>query len=1347
LENSFKTEIHRFQVGSETHVSNVKEISVPEALGPVIAGVSMNDFFRKGHMGPVRQLKDVKSAEATQPRYTSSSTTHYVGPWDFATIYNTFPLLNKGVTGAGTSIAVVGRTDILLSDVQTYRQIFDLPENDPIFIHAGQDNGTEPGDDGEADLDVEISGGIAPNSQVYFVVGTPTFFVDGITNSIEYIVENNLADIMSISYGSCESVEGIGGNAYNNQAFEQAAAQGISVFVASGDNGPAECDSPGDSYENQGYATGAEASTPYNVSVGASQGFEGNTAAAEAPYWSSTSQQAPHWGLSALSYIPEVPWNEALGADTTDTPSNGLSGLYSGSGGISAYYLKPPWQRGSNVPTADPALFGGNWATGVTFTSAGSGYTSAPTVTFTGGGCVTEPVATTTISGGTVTSVVFTYFSANGSLRAGQGFGCTSAPTVTFGAAPSGGTTATGTATIGPMQNILPLISGVPHRYTPDLVLNGASDHDATLFCSEGNCQVINTNNVITLSNAGLVGGTSVAAPSMAGIQALIDQANGGRQGMPGYIYYALSAAQNATNCNSTLGNAIGSNCVFQDITQGNNLICGTSACQAATGRIGFQAGTGYDLASGLGSVNAANMATSWGTVSFHSTTTTVNLSKTSGIAQGTPVTISGTVMGTGGTPTGDVAILVTNGDEGQTIDISDDANAGGPNGPGAFVTLNNGTYTATVSNLPGGSYNVSTRYAGDGNFASSLSTPVPVTVAQGNSTITITPGSINQSTCSISTGSGITLTYGGLAFIPATVSGTTGQGVPTGTVIITVDGVTWGTETLDPNGNGYLVAGVLPTSSCLYDYIFSQGPLLSGGTHTIGATYSGDATFSPATATPVQVTVNRLSVTPTLAVGASYLASGASDQLTASFTIAALTGATAGISGPTGNVVFTDTTTGNVLGTVPVVNTIAFSGNTYSYSAAASFVTTGITSNGPHSITATYAGDINFASTVSSAATVTVGAGTATSVSVSSSANPTTLGGRPTFTATVTGGATSGTVTFFDGSVVLGTGTVGSASTTTLRLGTTPAFIGGTHNITASFSGVNSTYLASTSPVFVQTVTQGTAPIALAVKNAGTAGKNFTFAAVLSPSSTSAVYAPNRGVVTFYDGNTVLGTSQPLTITSAQDGYGLWTATFTTSALMVGTHTITASYSDVNYSLTSATQTVVVSSAIANNVWIGNSNATTSSFQPMGTPFLTTAETAGGTGVAIDGSGNVWALNPINNSLAEFNNTGGVVNAGYTGGGLSTPLNLAIDGAGMIWVTNTNNTLSVFANSGAPVVSTPYAVQGQSAAGSIAIDISGNVWLANSGNSSVTEVLGAATPVVTPLATGVTNNTTGAKP
>jgi subtilase family serine protease len=673
LETAFHTQMHSYQVNGETHVSNNSAISVPAALNPVIAAVPMNNFFRKGHMGPVRTLRALISS----PDFTSG-TTHYTGPADFAAIYNTAPLLAAGINGTGSSIAVVGRSDIQLSDVQTYRQLFGLPPNDPIFIHAGQDNGTEPGDDGESDLDVEISGGIAPNAQIYFVIGTPTYLVDGITNSIQYIVENNLADIMSISYGSCEGVEGTGGNAFNSQAFEQAAAQGISVFVASGDNGPAECDNQNDSYEVLGYAAGSEASTPYSVAVGGSEFNEGS-----GTYWA-TSNTAQNYG-SALRYIPEYPWNSAKGA--TPTTESSLSGLWSGSGGISSYYLQPSWQTGPGINnSSDPAMTnGGDWVTGVTLTNGGgSGYTAAPTVTFTGG-CAAEPTATTTISGGSVTGIVFNYGTQGGTLHTGQGIGCTTAPSVAFSAAPACGTTATGTATIGPMWNTPPLISGVPHRLTPDLVLNAASGHDGTLFCSEGVCEISSTG---TLLDAGIVGGTSVAAPSMAGIQALINQANGGRQGAPNYIYYSLAAAQNTTNCNSSTPPATGSNCAFQDITQGNNLVCGTSTCTTTTGtKMGWQAGPGYDLATGLGSVNAANLSNQWKNVVFNSSSTTLNLSQTTGILQGGSVTLSGTVAaGSGsGTPTGDVAFILSKGAFGQVVDV----NVGGwsGSGTGAYTT------------------------------------------------------------------------------------------------------------------------------------------------------------------------------------------------------------------------------------------------------------------------------------------------------------------------------------------------------------------------------------------------------------------------------------------------------------------------------------------------------------------------------------------------------------------------------------------------------------------------------------------------------------------------------------
>ena len=128
------------------------------------------------------------------------------------------------------------------------------------------------------------------------------------------------------------------------------------------------------------------------------------------------------------------------------------------------------WQRGPGVPSSDPTLTGGNWVTDYTITNPGSGYVTKPTVTFTGGGCTGEPQATSVLSGGSVVGLSFTYYSSRG-----QGIGCTSAPTVTFSAAPSGGTTATAFVGIGPMQNPAPLVTGVPHRYLPDLALNAAA--------------------------------------------------------------------------------------------------------------------------------------------------------------------------------------------------------------------------------------------------------------------------------------------------------------------------------------------------------------------------------------------------------------------------------------------------------------------------------------------------------------------------------------------------------------------------------------------------------------------------------------------------------------------------------------------------------------------------------------------------------------------------------------------------------------------------------------------------------------------------------------------------------
>jgi hypothetical protein len=281
--------------------------------------------------------------------------------------------------------------------------------------------------------------------------------------------------------------------------------------------------------------------------------------------------------------------------------------------------------------------------------------------------------------------------------------------------------------------------------------------------------------------------------------------------------------------------------------------------------------------------------------------------------------------------------------------------------------------------------------------------------------------------------------------------------------------------------------------------------------------------------------------------------------------------------------VIFQDSTTATQLGSATVVPTVSFSGNTYTYGATATLTTTAITASGANAITANYLGDTNYQPITSAPVTVTVGTGTATTTTLTASPNPTTLNGRPTFTATPVETATSatissGTVSFYDGTALLGTGAVSSTThTATFRPASGAAFWGGNHTITAVFGGT-ATDTSSYSSPYIETVTQGTTSISLTAKTVGTLTQTYTFAAVVAPSQTNATFAPNQSVVNFYDGTTLIGSAAPITVTSTQGGYGLWTATMSTSSLAFGSHTITAQYSDVNYSLaTSNAQTIFV--------------------------------------------------------------------------------------------------------------------------------------------------------------------------
>jgi hypothetical protein len=1119
VESAFRTQMHSYDVNGKPHISNNTDISVPAALAPVIVGVpTLNDFFKKSSLvkvgtvagmapkgahspagapatpastaagsvttGTTATISATPAAAATAagtsplnlapekvscldpattpfsaPEYTNG-TTHFVGAGDFAMIYNTAPLLMAGHDGTGVTIGIMARTDINLSDVQIYREFFNLKINDPQFIVVGEDPGIVPGDDTESYLDAEVSGGAAPGASIKFITARSTLVTDGVDLSAMYVVENNVTDIISESYAGCEGNFDTVSITFFTNLWGEAAAQGQTVFLSSGDNGPAGCDNSNSSFSSFGYSVSGLASSPFNVAVGGTI-FADTTGG---PFWGTTATPSPPFA-SALGYIPETPWNEAKASGAV-----GAAGLWSGSGGISSFIPTPPWQRGFGVPAADPPYPDGFKSTPATFQTPG------------------------------------------------------------------------------------------PHRYLPDVSLAAAAQHDGTLYCAEGLCQLSSTNTIV---DAGIVGGTSVAAPTMAGIQALINDVNGGRQGLVNYVYYALADAQHMGGLNCTSNSpTIDPGCAFHDITTGNTLVCGNSGCTAAT-KLGWTAGPGYDLATGLGSPNAANLANLWSTVTFRSTNTSLNASQTTGIAHGTSVTLSGSVTpGSGsGTPTGNVTFIPSSGGLGNP----QDPNSGAFLNPPPLATLDgSGNYSVAVTNLPAGTYTLVARYGGDGTFSPSTSAPITLTVTPEAATVTIAPNAFNGTTC-VETPQ-TTFVYGSYVWTDINVAGASGQGVPTGTVAVTDNSNPLVTTPVNANGEGHFLSGAIPTSSCVSGFTFQDAPPLTVGTHLLGASYSGDATFGAATATPVTVTITPATVTGALATSATNISSGGTVQLT--LTLGGLSGAGPGTLNPTGVVTFTDNTTAATLGTASLVPTSTFG-------ARAVLSTTAITAAGANSIVASWPGDTNYAAVTSTAVTVTVQGGTATSVVVTSNSNPAALGGRPTFTATMTPTTvTSGSVGFYDGNLLLGTGTVGAAHTATFRPAATVLLAAGTHSITAVYAGT-ATFNSSVSAPLLQVFNADATTLSLTVKNAGTYGQKFAFNAALA--SNLATPAPS-GTVQFMDGASPLGSPRPLTTVAG--GFGIYQAQMAMT-LTAGTHTITANLTDPNYTTpVSNTQTIVVGQA-----------------------------------------------------------------------------------------------------------------------------------------------------------------------
>jgi hypothetical protein len=334
VENAFATQMHSYTYKNKTFIANSGEIQLPAALRNVVKGVvrlHSNPSSPAIVGGPKVHFKKAGG------QFNFDDSSHGMTPADFAKIYNVQPLYNAGINGVGQSIAIVGRSNINIQDIRDFRNLLGLPVNDPQIIINGDDPGITTDVD-EATLDVTWSGAVAPMAKIDFVVSESNF-ADGVDVSAEYIVDNNIAPVMSTSYGSCETDLGPVENAFYNSLWQQAAAQGITSFVAAGDNGGAGCDAPaGGIYSSGVLAVNGIASTPYDVAVGGTQ-FDDTTNPTK--YWSATNN--PTTGESALGYIPEIVWNES-----SNDPNDVL--LYAGSGGVSSLYAKPNWQTAVGVP-------------------------------------------------------------------------------------------------------------------------------------------------------------------------------------------------------------------------------------------------------------------------------------------------------------------------------------------------------------------------------------------------------------------------------------------------------------------------------------------------------------------------------------------------------------------------------------------------------------------------------------------------------------------------------------------------------------------------------------------------------------------------------------------------------------------------------------------------------------------------------------------------------------------------------------------------------------------------------------------------------------------------------------
>jgi Pro-kumamolisin, activation domain len=925
VQSAFHTSIHVYEVNGEQHFANSSPVKIPAALAPVVAGVvSLHNFpkhpqsrvlgvFSKskatGQVKPVVRFGPASPGHFPTPssdftfaftgcsvinNVSVSNTCFALGPADFNAIYS----VPGSATGANQSIAIVGDSEICTASSPDFNTSFIGPFGTTVTCNSDDVatfrslfglpakspnlilDGPDPGfNPDETEGDLDVQwSGAIAPQATINFVIAENTEVSAGIDLAAVYIVNN--NVSPVMSESFGSCEAAVINQFYSELWEQAAAQGMTVVISAGDSGSAGCDDENtEATASFGLNVSGLASTPFNVAVG---GTDFNYTAAGYPgnFWNMANGAGQ---VSAKGPIPETTWNDSCAQSISTVACDTLSASAN------------PLSSSLNI-----------------------------------------------VSGGGGQSNCLNY---SGKLAADGAPICDPA----FQNSPLLGYPKPSWQPIA-TANALTMVTDVT-RDVPDVSLFAADGLVSASFyvvceqdldANDAPCSLGTQEPFSTFIG---VGGTSSSAPTFAAIMALVNQKLDPAGTNPGlgnadYVLYHLAVS----HPNS-----------FNDVTVGNNSVpcLGASAdCNVNSGvgnlvdapsaTTAWSAGTGYDLASGLGSVNVANLLTDWAAdaVTFTPTATTLCISATStnslscagpitNIMHGSKVFVNVGVTpspGTGtstpqqaedvgligtfstGTPGCSVPGCTTSGVDRFAINLT----TGVPVNNDVYP-LSSGSLMSSTRFLPGGTYTVVAHYPGDGTFGASESNPpITVTITAESSTAAVTVGSVNfvtQATPTLSS-SPAAVPYGVLNLIRVDVTGNkSGQETATGNVTVT-----------DSFAGGLVGPTGSPASTITLNsegYLEDQTAFLGVGSHKFAAMYtgtsgSGDGSYNASSnSSNVSLSVTQCNTSSVIFTAPVVVHAGQQVTISAgvtSFTSANVFGGSLGAN-MTGNLIFTGST------------------------------------------------------------------------------------------------------------------------------------------------------------------------------------------------------------------------------------------------------------------------------------------------------------------------------------------------------------------------------------------------------------------------------------------------------